>query len=581
MKQNHKILTIVFACLTAFLWQDMVDIGNYSFDGNALFLIFLIACYFLYKRSFSCNNKRLCKLSYSVGFIYSLFTVVCIPLLHADGFPPFSWMDSLLTSLRLCTFTAAYGSIVLISYEWILNRPILFNREEKWLSRVTGNYFVLFFFFLLCYLPIFVAFYPGSFTADSVTQFWQFYNDEHSTHHPLLHTWFLGTCMMFGIDLSADGLPSVGIAIYNAIQIVIICSIFAYALVWLRKRHAPLWSRITLTLFFGLFPFYPLWTFSVQKDTLFSGFILLFLLLLIDIWQENKKQSVIRIILCVLSSVLMMLLRNNGIYALCVALPFIVLLAKGARIRITAIIASSIAITVLISHGLASYMYAETPCKIELLSVPLQQVSRTLQKHPEAIDIDTAKVLDTLYDSTPDHFYHPLISDPVRWNAHYDQVDANLLPMMSLWLRMGVAYPKPYVEAFLIQNLPYLLPGTNMLYHFDLAVKELEMFPIETFHYFPLIKTQYSAYGKTLTFADIPGVRLLSDTAFYVWVAIFLFGLAWYRKEKAYIAALIFLFAIWLSALAGPVAIIRYMLPFFYVVPVLFSMMLRPKELHS
>ena len=44
------------------------------------------------------------------------------------------------------------------------------------------------------------------------------------------------------------------------------------------------------------------------------------------------------------------------------------------------------------------------------------------------------------------------------------------------------------------------------------------------------------------------------------------------------ILPLAFLLALWLTCLLGPVAIIRYLLAFFYAVPVLLAYMIRPEK---
>lgn len=556
--------------------------STFRLDAQVVFLFLFMGGYFLFKHAFKNKDKRLAVISYVLGFVFSAFMIIGMPLRTNAHYPVLDIWGYLLVILRFGTYGIAFGAIILIAYKWMLNYISLQKTplKETKLSKISGNFFVLLIFFIICWLPIWIAFYPGSFTADSVTQFFEYYYNEFSTHHPIVHTLFLGYCMNLGIDTSAEGLPSVGLAIYSCVQLFLMSLIFAYALSWLRKQKAPLVPRLLLTVFFGIFPFFPLWNFSAQKDILFSALIMLFVILLLDIWKDKGKGfvPVFKMISAVFIAVVMMLLRNNGIYALCVALPFMIILFKGARIRIATVVCSSILLTILTSNFLTNYFMAEVPCKIELLSVPLQQISRTLKDNKEAINLDTDGVIDTLYDINPGDIYHPQISDPVKWAAHYSEVDENLVPLFKLWIKMGISYPKSYLEAFVVQNLPYFVPGSPMLYNFDLEVKTLELYPVENFNFMPTVKEAYSSYGKTLNFMGLPFVSLLSDTAFYVWLSLFLFGFAIYIKQQQVMAVLCFLFAIWLSCLAGPVAIIRYMLAFFYVVPVLFVFMSTSKN---
>ena len=76
----------------------------------------------------------------------------------------------------------------------------------------------------------------------------------------------------------------------------------------------------------------------------------------------------------------------------------------------------------------------------------------------------------------------------------------------------------------------------------------------------------------------LPGVRLLSDAAFQIWLAMAGLALAVYRRQKGFMTAFAFLLALWFTCLIGPVAILRYLLAAFYGVPVLLSGMLAAPE---
>ncbi len=212
-----------------------------------------------------------------------------------------------------------------------------------------------------------------------------------------------------------------------------------------------------------------------------------------------------------------------------------------------------------------------------MLSIPLQQIARTLRDNPEAIAYDTDGLIDTIYEVNPGDIYVPAVADPVKWTADYDAVDENLGGLLSLWVRMGVHNLKPYVEAFLEQNAPYYLPGATMIYHFDLGVVQIDLYPIEEHSYLPGLQAVVQEYDKSLSLFGLPGVRLLSDTAFYVWLAIAGLAYAIYKRQRQWMVAFTFLLAIWATCLIGPVAIIRYMLGFFYTVPVLWALMLKPE----
>ncbi len=529
------------------------------------------------------SDKRLLWITGILGAAFSSITVIGMAIGDDGFFGAFSAGGMAKTILWLLALTVVYAALLIGAYrlaDWLRGHGQC-REKESLVSKITGNGFVVFLFLLICWVPVWLAFYPGTFMEDSLTQFYNYLDWLHSSHHPLLHTLLLGFCMMKGIEMHPEGDASYGIAIYSAVQIVLLAAMLAYACHWLRKRKAPLWARLCVTLLFGLFPFYQLWSFSAQKDILFGGLSLLFALELCDLWRDGwpTLRSPLRIIRFVILSVLMMLMRNNGVYALALLLPVGVLLAKGARWRVAALLAVCIAAYIGANSALVYVLEAEPGSRVEMLSIPLQQVARTLRDHPEeALDGNEQELLETLYPDGQVEFYAPEIADPVKWAIDYDELDENLPDLIKLWARLGLKHPITYAEAFLEQNLPYLLPLSEMIYRFDLGVVSIDLFPVTEYSHFPQMRQAYLQYDQTLQFLGIPGTKLLSDTAFQVWLCLAAAGYAFWKKEKRFLPALCFLLSLWLTCLLGPVALMRYMLSFFYSMPVLLAAMCSQKR---
>ena len=70
----------------------------------------------------------------------------------------------------------------------------------------------------------------------------------------------------------------------------------------------------------------------------------------------------------------------------------------------------------------------------------------------------------------------------------------------------------------------------------------------------------------------LPGCA--ADTAFTSWAC--LAGLAHYRRQRHWMVAFALLLGVWVTCLLGPVALMRYMLGFFYAMPLLLAAMLAP-----
>lgn len=559
------------------VWRMPAALGLSAADvdmtARAAGLAIAAGFFWLLRRAFARQNTRMLCCAGTVGFVFALFLVVGEPV-RQTGELSLSWPSVLWGLLDIAIYTIVAGAALLFFYQGCERLTRRAPKEtESLFSRLLGNGFLVFALLLAGWIPVWLAFYPGTFAPDSVTQFSEYMYEEFSPHHPLLHTLLLGGCMQFAMDRDLEGYATSGVAFYSLVQMVLMAAMLAYACRWLRKRNAPLWARLCVTLLFMLFPFYSLWSFCAQKDVLFGGLTLIFLIQLVDLWKDGIR-SPLRIIAFVVTAALMMLMRNNGIYALCLLLPLVIVLAKNARVRMTLLMAGCIAVY-LLANGLLIWSLdaEESDASVEMLSIPLQQLARVAAEDPDAFAEEERLYIEELYPYGFSQYYSPSCADPVKWAMDSDALEVPKL--LSIWMRVGLSHPQTYLEAFLVQNLPYYLPASEMQYRFDLGVRQVsEDFEIETHSYLPKLKACYEGYDQTLELFGLPGVHLLSDTAFFVWLCLGAFGLAVYRRQRQWMAALGFLLAIWITCLLGPIAIMRYMLGFFYGMPVMLAAML-------
>ena len=120
---------------------------------------------------------------------------------------------------------------------------------------------------------------------------------------------------------------------------------------------------------------------------------------LADVWQDGFKalRSPWRIVRLTVITVLMLLMRNNGVYALALLLPFAVAWAKGARLRLGALLLACMALYFGVNTGLKAALEAKDVDRVEMLSIPLQQMARTLQQNPDALpDAEARRIAEEL-----------------------------------------------------------------------------------------------------------------------------------------------------------------------------------------
>ena len=76
----------------------------------------------------------------------------------------------------------------------------------------------------LCYLPVFLAVYPGFFVYDAQDEYMQVLTRNFSTHHPLVHVLLLGGIIQIFYKLTGSCNP--GIAFYTLLQMTAMSFVF-------------------------------------------------------------------------------------------------------------------------------------------------------------------------------------------------------------------------------------------------------------------------------------------------------------------------------------------------------------------
>lgn len=310
----------------------------------------------------------------------------------------------------------------------------------------------------LCWLPVFLAYYPSVFAYDAEGQLYQVIAGDYSTHHPLLHTLFLGAFFKLGGVL---GSYSAGMALHSIVQMILLAAAFAFVLSYLYEKGISRWQRMLLLAFYALFPTNSVLSLSTTKDVLFSALVLLYTMLLYYMICDKKMQVDKRDgAACVILSVLLLLFRNNAVYAFLVSMPLVYAgyrkwqigeekaqsASFGARTYLVLSIAALLFFAVC-SAGLRTATHAHSGSPREMLSVPLQQMARTRVKEEQRIDPALRKELEK-YIPAEWVFaaYDPHLADPVKNRAVIHDDPAGLI---ETWVKLGMRHLDVYVDAFL------------------------------------------------------------------------------------------------------------------------------------
>ena len=436
--------------------------------------------------------------------------------------------------------------------------------------------------------PYFVAAYPGNMSNDTTGQIPMFFAmvDEEKEYpmqdqHPIFTTLVFGSIIYLG-NLIFNNMH-IALAICILLQMLVTAFVFAFAIVWMRRRwRVTIWLSIGIVGFLTLLPTVPLMVISLSKDTFFSWIYVLFIITLFELVHQdfklinNKKYLVGLILLCLG----VCLTKKLGVYIVSGTLVLFIIFCKQQwKIRfkmMVPLILSAGLMFVIMPIIIANTAILPTPTK-EMLGVPLQQTTLTYIRHGDEMTEDELKQLDDLLDlSTLKERYLPYIVDPVKGPA---KNDANYGAYIKLYLKQFLKYPDTYIDAFALQTAGLFVPyPIEQIFDNHWHTWNGGFFDEGFFE-----KPDFSAWqSKKLKdyytwMTSVPGLNLSTFSITYVifipaWLLICLTRCKKKREILAFIPILASIVGLMVSATMyyGAEAM-RYIMPFVYTAPILLA----------
>ena len=441
-----------------------------------------------------------------------------------------------------------------------------------------------FFFLLLCWLPVFLAVYPGFFVYDAFDEWRQVDLQTFRTHHPLAHVLLLGGIV--NAVHEHTGSYNRGIACYTILQALIAAGGFACLLSFMRRSRVSAGIRILTLLYFAFFPVIVMFVLCSAKDTLFTVALLLLLLSLLDMGREREAFFASRRKMCLfaLCAAAMMLFRRNGVYAFALMVPVLLFYQRAHIRKLCLLCAAAFLAFFLINGGLASALHAEDGEYQELLTVPIQQLARTYKFNK---DVFTEEDIDTLHEILPEQalvHYSPKCSDLVKAKFCNEAFAADRSRYMRLWLRIGLKKPLSYVNAWLANSYGFWYPDTvidvysgTTVFTFTYGDSSYFGYEVEKPGYrdgrIPWLEEEYRKLSVEISKEKIPIWSMLYSPGAVFWGAAFVLFYVLYRRKYYLAVPCLLALSVWLTVILGPTYLPRYVLIFWFGLP-LFAAML-------
>lgn len=449
----------------------------------------------------------------------------------------------------------------------------------------------------LCWLPGYLAYYPAICSYDMTIQLGQIREHAFNDHHPIFHTLLIKGAMVLGEWL---GDVNTGIGLYAFLQLLLLAAALAAGIALLHRKGIKKGWLIILLLYACILPFHMYMSISVTKDTIFSVFFLLQLLLLAVVLKKGSKEWKPQAadwgyMGCTVG---MILFRSNGKYALLVLLGFLVLAAvfgkKLRKLYVRLLVQSLISLIVgnILLNGIYGLTDAQQGDRREMLSIPIQQLARTMVYHGGAgvaeeddntmSEQDKALINDFILDQAYRE-YRPDIADPVKRHTNTYVARYRTKEFLTTYLGLFLEYPGDYINAVLAVNAGYLYPGDvshavinvngrdRGLGYIQTRWVENELNPDGIYK-----DSKWEGLHEVLEeFADsngylkIPVLKYLMVPGSYLWLYLVL--AAWLMLKKRYrlLLVLSLVLGYYLTLFLGPAVQLRYLYPVMIALPYL------------
>ncbi len=566
MQRTHRAIVIggMFSCAGVWL---LSALSGFAFSDRFVNCALLLLAWYGAVRFLGEGDKRLKR---CFGWLGALFMLALGLGLRLEAVGE-TGLWGLLGCLGLAVALAPAAGFATIC----LYRLLLFPKRRMALAPKRA-FWLAFGLMLLCWLPVIVAYFPGITGYDLDFQMYQLRTGSYSSHHPLLHTLFIGLFWRLG---GLMGSPSLGYGLHTVAQAILLAAAIAYALSWLCRLRCPRIGWIALLLFFCLSPQHAIMSVSGTKDVLFAAAMLVAVVEICRFCTEPERAACRGVLIAdVLAIAVACMLRNNAIYGLlAVMLGAFLFFRRALGKRVLAVLLLGVVLAQCGLWGLSALTGAKDPSVREMLSVPCQQLARVYAKY--GLDVPVGyEIREVLPDV---EHYAPDRADFTKRSAVVTTTP-RLLRFFKLWAREALHYPIEYIDAFLLntQGFWYVDDGSFAVTydHQDyadpppvgcLVLRHEPDTELDAPTALPALRDCFRELFTLNGYRHFAVLWTLLHPALYTWMLGFVLVIGIYKRDRAALLGGCMLLSYLLTLLLGPCAIIRYQYDLMLAAPVL------------
>ena len=459
----------------------------------------------------------------------------------------------------------------------------------------------------------FLVLYPGIFGVDSLENLEQAIGTRNmDVLFPFYMTLFLRFCWNTGLTLWGSG--NAGIALYAAIQLVVMATVVSYMIFRIYKCNVKLPICIIMLLYFIILPYHAQCSVMIFKDTPYAIGTLLVMQLLWEYYvfgeSDKRYQRIAKAIVLIMACILMAMSRANGFYVFVLCVPFFLLVFYKKSKKVVLYVLMAVTAVIVVRGPLFDYIITVNNELVKGPEVPVydiryrnmdveisgelesdilatkgstmttvsnasasygasgvfiitaQQLGRVAVDR-ELSDEEYKKLSTVINVEEMKETYNPYIVT----NAMNQINNYNTSEYLKVWIEFGFKYPYSYFMAWKDQTSGYWDPlissGGNDL---DFCEKNKELYADGKMPDF--VEKLYYKWNDTFP-RQMPVVALLWSNGFLLWVTLGAVALTIIKRNISSSVFYLPLIGLWLTLLVGNPcnASFRYFYSFYLCLP--------------
>lgn len=510
---------------------------------------------------------------FSLNFLFSAKLPMQFVKIHWLGI---SWSD---LPLYIIIFLISLVSIVLLNraLDWF---NVRYNNEKK---VYTISRRVTFGIIFISWLLFFLAFYPGNLSPDSYSSIYQGLNSITSTAHPVLFTLLVRYTLKLGLALFHN--MNAAIAVFSLTQMLLLDGILTYTVWWLGRHNASKRIQLVSVAYFSLNPLIVRFSFTMWKDILFSGVMLLLVLFLYDVAIEEKILSDNKdLIHFVILASLAAFLRNRIVYAVIGIFALLLWIYRCYWKKLLPVFLAISVMLLFIQGPLYSYLNIKPSNFAEGQGVSLQQIAAVVVEDGKLSEQEKLFINKIIPIKDIPKVYTPSTVDNLKGAESFDHdfLNSHSSEFLEVWRSVLLKNPWICTKAWLMTTRGFW--GFNVFiepFAITWPSEELDIYQVNIIEKLTGIDLAYFSDGILVHIEDIPLVRRFFELGCLGWFGLFVVLRMLIQKRYKILLALLPLNLLWIVLIASTPIFFeaRYMFTYNLALPVLFCILFMGEKL--